>query len=73
MARREAEKLAQRLAALPQGCLRSDRRAVYEGCELPLERALALEFELGLQVVQSGESLRGARAFRRRKPAPPST
>lgn len=62
-ARSEAEKLAQRLSELPQTCLRSDRRAVYEGYDLPFDQAMALEFELGLQVVQSGESLEGARRF----------
>jgi enoyl-CoA hydratase len=65
--RLEAEKLAERLAAFPQRCLRSDRRAVYEGYDLPFDKAMALEFELGMQVVESGETLEGARNFTLRK------
>lgn len=62
-ARTEAERLARQVAAFPQTCLRSDRQAVYAGFDLPFEEAMAVEFELGLRVVQSGETLEGARRF----------
>ncbi len=62
-ARSEAEKLARQLSRLPQKCLRSDRQAVYGGFDLPFEQAMALEFELGMQVVESGETLAGAQRF----------
>jgi enoyl-CoA hydratase len=69
--RLEAEKLALRLTAFPQRCLRSDRRAVYEGYDLPFDEAMALEFKLGVQVVESGETLEGARHFALRKSVSP--
>ena len=62
-ARLEAEKLAQRLTAFPQHCMRSDRRAVYEGFDLPFEQAMELEFKFGMEVVESGETLKGAKNF----------
>ena len=41
--RAAAEALARELAALPQVCLRSDRRSVYEQAGLPLDEAIAVE------------------------------
>ncbi|MGB5756742.1 MAG: crotonase/enoyl-CoA hydratase family protein [Acidimicrobiales bacterium] len=55
--------LARELAALPQLCLRSDRRSSYEQWGRPLDNALARETELGLATVRSGETLEGARRF----------
>jgi enoyl-CoA hydratase len=55
--------LAHELAALPQGCLRSDRRSSYEQWDLDLPRALARESELGLEVIRSGETQAGAARF----------
>lgn len=43
-ARAEAEALARTLAALPQACLRADRRSVLDTWDLPLQEALAAEF-----------------------------
>lgn len=63
-ARREAEALAAKLAALPQTCMRTDRRSAYEAFERPLEGALAREFELGLQALGDPEMLAGTRRFR---------
>ncbi|MBX6354021.1 MAG: crotonase/enoyl-CoA hydratase family protein [Thermoflavifilum sp.] len=63
LARQEAERLALELASFPQRCLRSDREAVYRGVDLDLPAALAVEFELGWQVIESGESEAGARRF----------
>lgn len=59
----EAEKLANRLTEFPQRCLRSDREAVFKGFDLPFEQAMALEFQLGMQVIESGETLEGAKKF----------
>lgn len=58
-----AVELASELAALPQGCLRSDRRSAHEQWDLPLAQALEHETRLGLEVLRSGESLEGAARF----------
>jgi enoyl-CoA hydratase len=55
--------LAQELAALPQGCLRSDRHSAYEQWDLPLDQALANEARRGLHVIASGETRAGAKRF----------
>jgi len=55
--------LAKDLAALPQVCMRSDRRSSYEQEGLVLADALVREAELGVQVVKSGETLAGAARF----------
>ena len=55
--------LAEQLAALPQTCLRNDRRSAYEQFGMGLDEALTHEFALGLQTLASGEALRGARLF----------
>ena len=53
----------EQLAALPQQCLRSDRRSSYEQWDLPLQDALARETELGRAVIASGETAAGAARF----------
>jgi enoyl-CoA hydratase len=58
-----AIELAQQLAALPQTCLRNDRRSAYEQFGMGLDEALAHEFALGQQTLASGEASRGARLF----------
>jgi enoyl-CoA hydratase len=58
-----AKELARQLAAFPQGCLRSDRMAVYESFGLPLPQALAAEYRHGIKTIESGESLAGAKRF----------
>lgn len=63
-ARKEAEKLAREISLLPQKCMRSDRKGMLRGLEMDLQDALALEFELGMKVLESGESVNGARRFR---------
>jgi enoyl-CoA hydratase len=55
--------LAQQLAALPQNCMRSDRRSSYEQWSLDLSEALARERDLGMEVIASGETRDGARRF----------
>jgi len=62
-ARKAAEALAHELARLPQTCLRSDRKSVYEQCDLALPDALAREFALGMATLASGESRAGAERF----------
>lgn len=55
--------LGQQLARHPQQCLRSDRLSAYEQWSLSFDRALRNEFQRGLEVLSSGESLEGARRF----------
>ena len=56
--------LAHELAALPQGCMRSDRLSAYEQWGLgSLDAALANEFSRGVSVIESGETLAGASRF----------
>ena len=62
-ARAAAVRLAHELAALPQGCLRSDRASAYEQWDLSMEEALRNETRRGLDVIGSGETLAGARRF----------
>jgi enoyl-CoA hydratase len=62
-AREEAEALAAELAALPQRCLRSDRRSAMDQWTLPVGAALAREFELGMETIASGETGEGAARF----------
>ena len=58
-----AIELARDLAALPQRCLRSDRRSSYDQWSLPIDEALARETELGLATIRSGETREGAARF----------
>ncbi len=57
--------LGEELAALPQACLRSDRRSALEQWDLDLDAATRREVELGLGVLASGETLAGATRFQR--------
>ena len=59
-----ARTLAQALAALPQTCLRSDRRSAYEQWDLDLAAALRHETELGLDVIRSSQMIGGIRGWR---------
>ncbi len=61
--RQEAENLAAQLAEHPQICMRSDRESVYRGSDLPLDEAMALEFQMGMNVITSGETVEGAIQF----------
>jgi enoyl-CoA hydratase len=58
-----ASALANELARFPQLCLRSDRLSSYEQWSLTTEEALRNETRHGLEVIQSGEALTGARRF----------
>jgi len=55
--------LAAELAALPQRCMRSDRRSSFDQWGLSLDEALANETELGLVTIRSGETQEGAARF----------
>ncbi|MFC4125824.1 crotonase/enoyl-CoA hydratase family protein [Nocardia rhizosphaerae] len=61
-ARRVAEELAARLAALPQTCLRSDRAALYDQHGHPEDEAMRIEFGHGLAALSDG-ALDGAARF----------
>lgn len=58
-----AVELAEQLAALPQVCLRTDRRSVHEQWGLDLSDALANETRLGLVPIAAGETRAGAARF----------
>ncbi len=62
-AREEAEKLAAKIAAWPQVCMRSDRESAYAGFDLPFDQAMQQEFKKGMEVVKSGETVEGATRF----------
>jgi enoyl-CoA hydratase len=52
--RAAAEALARELAALPQECLRNDRRSAYEQGDLNFAAAMTNEFDLGLRSLAAG-------------------
>ncbi len=56
--------LARELAALPQLCLRHDRRAALDQWGLDERAAMGREFELGWATLASGDSVEGATRFR---------
>lgn len=55
--------LARTLAAFPQHCLRSDRRSALGSVGMPLPEALAREHELGVETIETGETVAGASRF----------
>ena len=62
-ARLEAEALARQIIRFPQRCLLSDRRSAYEQFDFSFDKAMENEFRLGLETVESGETLDGAARF----------
>jgi enoyl-CoA hydratase len=62
-ARAAAVELAAELAALPQACLRNDRRSVLAQWGLPTDEALRVETGLGLDSLASPEARAGATRF----------
>ena len=58
-----AKELALELARFPQTCMRSDRLSAVEQWPMPLGEAHANEFRRGMEVIASGETLRGAQRF----------
>jgi enoyl-CoA hydratase len=59
-----AEQLAQEIAALPQDCLRSDRRSALEGLPLSHDEAMANEFRHGMAVLSGPGVVEGVSRFR---------
>jgi len=62
--REAAERLAAELAALPQACLRNDRRSAIESVSLGHDAAMAREFELGMASLADPGLLAGVARFR---------
>jgi enoyl-CoA hydratase len=62
-AKDESEKLAAQIAEFPQTCMLSDREAAYRGFDLDFDKGMQLEFLLGQNVVNSGETREGATRF----------
>ncbi len=62
--RHAAEALAAEIAAFPQVCMRHDRLSAYEQAGMEHPAAMANEFRIGLEVVESGETVEGASRFR---------
>lgn len=58
-----ARLLAQEIAALPQICLRTDRRSAIEQWDLEHDAAMANETRLGLIPLRAGEARTGAQRF----------
>jgi len=62
-ARATAEQLALEISRFPAVCMRSDRISAYEQWDLSLESAIINEFQRGMAVIRSGETLAGADRF----------
>jgi enoyl-CoA hydratase len=62
-AEEKAIELAEQLCEFPQTCMRSDRLSSYEQCSLPLKEAILNEFRRGKNVIDSGETVGGAKRF----------
>jgi len=58
-----ALELAKTLTTLPQLCMRSDRLSAIEQWDMTLKEALLNEAKRGLKVIDSGETVDGARRF----------
>lgn len=59
-----AKTLASQIAAFPQLCMRTDRRSALNQWSLDEETALREEIIGGINVVKSGETVKGATAFK---------
>ena len=55
--------LAAELCRFPQNCLRSDRLSACEQWGMAMDEALVNEFRRGLQVIESRETVEGAKRF----------
>lgn len=62
----EAQTLAAKIAAYPQGSLRSDKQAAARGWDLPLEEGLRVECQLGMPHTRSRETGEGLQRFQNR-------
>jgi enoyl-CoA hydratase len=59
-----AERLAREIAAMPQECMRNDRRSVYDQFALEMDQAIRNEFALGERSLASAELSGGLARFR---------
>ncbi|MFX0147420.1 MAG: crotonase/enoyl-CoA hydratase family protein [Candidatus Hodarchaeota archaeon] len=59
----EAEQIAEQIAEFPQTCMRNDRLSAYNQFGLDIKSAMQSEFEYGLKTLESGEYLKGSKAF----------
>ena len=62
--RQAAEALAAEIAAFPQICMRHDRLSAHQQAGMEHSAAMANEFRIGLEVVESGEAVEGVSRFR---------
>lgn len=58
-----AIELGKQLASFPQQCMRNDRLSMYEQWDLSEKDAIKNEIQKGLETINSGETLSGAKAF----------
>ena len=58
-----ATDLAMQIAEFPQTCMRNDRSSAMAQWSLDLDQALSQEFAVGMQTLESGETLAGAGRF----------
>lgn len=56
--------LAREIASHPQQCMRGDRRSAIEQWGLPEDAAMRNELAIGLETIESGETVSGAKRFR---------
>ena len=56
--------LAEQIGAFPQRCMRNDRLSALQQWGLSEEAATLNEFRLGVQTINSGETVAGASSFR---------
>lgn len=63
LALEKALELAEVIAAFPQQCMRNDRRSLLDQWGLSTEEAILNETRLGLETINSGETLEGAGRF----------
>ena len=59
----EAKSLALQIAKFPQTCLRNDRQSAYQQWGMSESDAMKNEFNLGMDVIRSGETVTGAGQF----------
>lgn len=59
----EAIAIARQVAEFPQHCMRADRLSSYRQWDKTFEQAFVDEFDGGMQVIQSGETVSGAKQF----------
>jgi len=58
-----ALELAGQLCQFPQMCMRNDRLSAYQQWDMDIPAAIENEFQLGMEVIKSGETRAGAERF----------